>query len=93
MMVARFVEVCRRGGLKSNANKSKVVVLSREEGLDWEIHVDGARWEQVPEFKYLGGVFWMNQVQVLTNVVRRWRAGGGLQVRSGPSLICYGSAT
>ena len=31
-MVGRFVEVCRRRGLKVNAGKSKVMVLSREEG-------------------------------------------------------------
>ena len=34
-------EVCRRGGLKVNADKSKVVMIRVEEGLEWEIHVDG----------------------------------------------------
>ena len=33
-IVGRFVEVCRRRGLKLNAGKSKVMVLNREEGLD-----------------------------------------------------------
>ena len=32
-MVGRFVEVCRRRGLKVNAGKSKVMVLNGEEGL------------------------------------------------------------
>ena len=32
-MVRCFVEVCRRIGLKVNADKSKVVVLNGEEGL------------------------------------------------------------
>ena len=35
MMVERFVEVCRRRGLKVNANKSKVMVLSGEERLEY----------------------------------------------------------
>ena len=33
MMVGRFAEVCRRRGLKVNADKSKVMVLNGEEGL------------------------------------------------------------
>ena len=55
-MVGRFAEVCRRRGLKSNANKSKVMVLNGEEGLDCEVHVDGICLEDVTEFKYLGCV-------------------------------------
>ena len=39
-MVGCFVEVCRRRGLKVNAVKSKVMVLSREEGLECEVCVD-----------------------------------------------------
>ena len=35
--VGRFVDVCRRRGLKVNADKSKVVVLDGEEGLECEI--------------------------------------------------------
>ena len=34
VMVKHFVEVCRRRGLKVNADKSKVMVLDREEGLE-----------------------------------------------------------
>ena len=48
--VGRFVEVCRRG-LKVNAGKSKVILLSGEEGLECEVHVDGIRLEHVLEFK------------------------------------------
>ena len=40
MMVERFVEVCRRRGLKVNANKSKVMVLGGEERLECEIGHD-----------------------------------------------------
>ena len=41
MMVGCFVEVCRRG-LKLNEDKSKMIELGGEEGLGWEIYVDGA---------------------------------------------------
>ena len=36
-----FVEVCRRRGLKVNASKSKVMVLGGEEGLEYEVCIDG----------------------------------------------------
>ena len=48
------------------------MVLNGEEGLEYEIYVDGIRLKHVSEFKYLrcaGG---------------RWRVGGELQVPSGP---------
>ena len=35
-----FVEVCKRGVLKVNAGKSKVMVLNGEEGLEYEVYVD-----------------------------------------------------
>ena len=41
VMVGCFVEVCRRG-LKLNEDKSKMIELGGEEGLGWEIYVDGA---------------------------------------------------
>ena len=50
MMLGRFVEVCRRRGLKVNANKSKVMLLGGEEGLGCEICADPA---QESEFRYL----------------------------------------
>ena len=49
-MVGRFVEVGRRRGLKVNAGKSKMMVLSGEEGLECEVHVDGIRLEHVKIF-------------------------------------------
>ena len=55
-MVRRFVEVCKRRGVKVNASKSMVIVLNGEEGLQCEISVDGIRLEHVSEFKYLGCV-------------------------------------
>ena len=33
-MVGRFVKVCRGRALKVNADKSKVTMLNREEGLE-----------------------------------------------------------
>ena len=56
LMVGYFVEVCRRGGLKVNAGKSKVIMLGGEEGLECEVCVDGICLEYVSEFKYLGCV-------------------------------------
>ena len=35
-LVGRFVEVCRRRGLKVNVGRSKVMVLGGEEGLECE---------------------------------------------------------
>ena len=51
--VGRFDEVCIRIGLRVNAAKSKVMVLSGDEGLECEVCVDGIRLENVSEFKYL----------------------------------------
>ena len=56
VMVGQFAEVCRRRELKVNVGKSKVMVLSGEEGLECEVPVDGIRLEHVSEFKYLGYV-------------------------------------
>ena len=49
----RFVEVCRKRGLKDNAGKRKVMMLG---GLGCEVCVDGICLEHVSEFKYLGCV-------------------------------------
>ena len=56
VMVRRFDEVCRRRGLKVNAGKSKVMILNGEEGIEYEVHVNGVCLEYVSEFKYLGYV-------------------------------------
>ena len=63
--------VCRRRGLKVNAGrgKMKVMTLNREEGLECEVHVDGIRFEQVSDFKYLRYV--LDEAGVEQNVVRR----------------------
>ena len=53
-IVERFVDVCRRRGLKVNAGKGKVMINNGEEGLECEVHVDGVRLKHVSEFKYLG---------------------------------------
>ena len=41
----RFVEVCRKRGLKVNAGKSKMMVMNGEEELECEVRVDGVRLE------------------------------------------------
>ena len=45
-VVERFVEVCRRRGLKVNVGKSKVMVINLKDGLECEVHVDGIHLEQ-----------------------------------------------
>ena len=40
VMMGHIVEMCRRY-FKINANKSKMIVLSGEEGLEYDIHMDG----------------------------------------------------
>ena len=52
--VIRFAEVCRRRRLKFNGVKSKEMVMNGEEGLEYEVHIDGICLEHVSEFKYLG---------------------------------------
>ena len=37
MMVGRFVEMCRRRGVKVNAGKCKVMIMNEEEGLECEL--------------------------------------------------------
>ena len=54
-MVGRFVDVCRRRGLKVNAEKSKVTVLRGQEELECEVCVNGIRLEHVSEFKFRVG--------------------------------------
>ena len=51
-----FAELCRKRELKVNVGKSKVMVLNGEEGLEWEVYVDGICLEYVLEFKDLGGI-------------------------------------
>ena len=55
-IVGHFIEMCRRRGLKVNSDKSKVMLLVGEEGLDCEVCVNGIRLEHVSEFKYFGYV-------------------------------------
>ena len=52
VMVGQFVEVCRRR-VSVNAGKSGVMVMNAQEGLEYEVHVDGIRSEHVFKFKYL----------------------------------------
>ena len=51
LMVGWFAEVCRKRGLKVNADKSKVMVLNGEVELECEVHIDRIRLEHVSEFK------------------------------------------
>ena len=75
-----FAEVYRRRNLKVNAGKSKVIVLGGDEGLEYEVYVDGIRLEHVSEFKYFRCVY-MNQVLMRQSIV------GGLLMLGICSLI------
>ena len=55
-IVGRFIEVCRRRGLKVNEGKSKVMLLGREKELKCEVCVGRLRLERASEFEYLGSV-------------------------------------
>ena len=57
-MVGRFVEMCRRRGLKVNVGKGKVMMLGEERVLECEVCVDEVCLEHVAEFKYLGRVLY-----------------------------------
>ena len=83
VMVRQFTEVCRRKRLKTNAVKSKVIVLNGEEGLECEAHVDGIRLEHVCEFKYLRWGLDESGTDG-AEYSRKMASGGGLQVPSGP---------
>ena len=52
-MVERFAEVCRSKGLKVNAGKSQVMILNGEDGIVYEVHINGIHLEDISEFKYL----------------------------------------
>ena len=56
-MLGRFVELCRKRGLKVNAGKSNMLILGGEEKLKCEVCVDEIRFEHVSEFKYFGCVW------------------------------------
>ena len=62
--------MCRRG-LKLNADKSKVMVLNGEEGLECEVYIVRICSEYFLEFKYLGCVL-KNQIQMGQSVVGKW---------------------
>ena len=52
-MMGRFVEECRRRSLQVIADKSKVMMMNEEEGLEYEVFLDGTRLEHASKFKYL----------------------------------------
>ena len=63
LVVGWFAEVCRRRGLRVNAGGSRGMVLSGDEGLECEVHVDAVCLEHVSSLNVLG-VFWTSQVRM-----------------------------
>ena len=85
VMVGLFAEVCRRRGLKVNTGKSKVMVLNGEEGLEYEVHIDGIYLEHVSEFKYFGRVLNESSTDG-AECSRKVASGRRMQVPSSPWL-------
>ena len=81
-MVGRFVEVCRKRGLKVNTGESKVILLDGEEGLECEVCINRYVYRMSRNLN-TWDVFWTNEVQMKQSVVGSWRVGGGLQVLLG----------
>ena len=57
VMIRYFVKIYKIRGLTANADKSRVMVLKRDERCVCEVSVDGRKLEHVTEFKYLEFVF------------------------------------
>ena len=53
MMIGGFAEVCRRKGLKMNADNNNMMLLEEEERSVWEFIVGERQKEYVSEFKNL----------------------------------------
>ena len=87
-IVGRFFEVCRRRGLKVNADKTKEMLLGGEEWLECEVCVAWIRLEHVSKFKYLGCVL----EESSTYEAECNRKGEGLQVLLGLYLMLRSSS-
>ena len=76
-MVGRFVEICRRRGLKVNIGQSKVILLDGKVEFECEFCIDGIRLEYVSEFKYFECILDVSSTNE-TKCSREVRVGGGL---------------
>src|SRR5580692_8781801 len=56
----RLNETAKRYDIKINVNKTKVMVVSREEGRSVNLIIDGHKVEHVKTFKYLGVIMTEN---------------------------------
>ena len=68
--------------MKVKADKSKVMVLGGEEGLDCEVCIDGISLEHVSEFKYLGCVLdesSTDEAECSRKVASERRVGGAIK--------------
>ena len=74
-----FVEMCRRKGLKANADKSEVIVLNGKEELEYEVNVEWICLQHVSEFKYLGCVLDKSSTDEVecSKKVENWRRNAG----------------
>ena len=68
--------------MKVNADNRKVVVLGGEEGLEYEVYIDGIYLEHVWEFKYLGCVLeesGTDEAECSRKVASRTRVAGAIR--------------
>ena len=82
MIVERFVEVCRRRGMKVNAGKSRVILLYGEEELECAVYLIEILLEEVSEFEYLGFVLdesGTNGAECSRKVVNGRRVAGAIR--------------
>ena len=62
-----FVKIYGRRSLEFHAEESKVMVLVGMDGLVWKVLVDGRDWIMCQFNTW--GLFWINHVQMVTNVI------------------------
>ena len=72
----RLVVASKENGLEVNADKTKYVVMSREQtaGLSYTMKVDNSSIERVEEFKYLGTTL-RNQNSIQEEIKSRLKLG------------------
>jgi hypothetical protein len=73
-----LVAASKETGLKINADKTKYVVMSRDQnaGRNHNIRIDNSSFERVEEFKYLGTTLtYQNYVYIQEEVTNRLKSG------------------
>ena len=77
-----LVAVTREIGLEVSADKTKYMVMSRDQnaGRNHKVRIDDSTFERVEEFKYLGTTL-TNQNSILEEIKSRLRSGNAAIIR------------